>query len=117
MPALAFAKRLLIGAPLSNERMEHERLNKKTALASLRRQDQRCTDNAHLEPQHSSGLRLLAHDKKLHTLLRPSLRLEQIHRDPARDPASFLLTMDFGNGLARWWRMKFGRQEVRREKT
>jgi len=35
MPALAVAKRLLIGAPLSNERMEHERLNKKTALAVL----------------------------------------------------------------------------------
>src|SRR5579864_3584899 len=28
-------KRLLIGKPLANERMEHERLNKKTALAVL----------------------------------------------------------------------------------
>ena len=28
-------KRYLIGKPLSNERMEHERLNKKTALAVL----------------------------------------------------------------------------------
>jgi amino acid transporter len=36
MPAGSFSfKRYLIGKPLSNERMEHERLNKKTALAVL----------------------------------------------------------------------------------
>ena len=34
MPRLSF-KRFLIGKPLANERMEHERLNKKTALAVL----------------------------------------------------------------------------------
>ncbi len=35
MPALSHAKRVLIGRPLSSERLEHERLNKKTALAVL----------------------------------------------------------------------------------
>jgi amino acid transporter len=35
VPVLSVVKRLIIGKPLANERLEHERLNKKTALAVL----------------------------------------------------------------------------------
>ena len=35
MPGLSRAKRWLIGRPLENDQLDHERLNKKTALAVL----------------------------------------------------------------------------------